>query len=54
MPSLSFNVFQPRTEEEQVRAAKRLIRRQNDRKRKLEEAGIKYDIEAIGYVRGLG
>ncbi|KAF8072063.1 hypothetical protein FPV67DRAFT_1483737 [Lyophyllum atratum] len=39
----------PRTEEEQVRAAKRLIKRQNDRKRKLADAGIKYDFEAVKY-----
>ncbi|KAG6841476.1 hypothetical protein C0991_010664 [Blastosporella zonata] len=39
----------PRTEEEQVRAAKRLIKRQNQRKRKLADAGIKYDFEAVSY-----
>ncbi|GLB40550.1 putative RNA recognition motif containing protein [Lyophyllum shimeji] len=39
----------PRTEDEQARAAKRLIKRQNERKRKLAEAGIKYDFEAVSY-----
>lgn len=33
-----------------MRAAKRLIKRQNDRKRKLADAGIKYDFEAVSYV----
>jgi len=41
----------PRTEEEQARAAKRLIKRQNQRKRKLADAGIKYDFEAVSYKR---
>ncbi|KIM39726.1 hypothetical protein M413DRAFT_446633 [Hebeloma cylindrosporum] len=39
----------PRTESEQARAAKRLLKRQQTRKRKLEEAGIKYDFEAVSY-----
>ncbi|KAF9466496.1 hypothetical protein BDZ94DRAFT_1319381 [Collybia nuda] len=39
----------PRTEGEQVRAARRLIKRQNERKRKLVDAGIKYDFEAVSY-----
>ncbi|KIK10287.1 hypothetical protein K443DRAFT_670913 [Laccaria amethystina LaAM-08-1] len=39
----------PRTEEEQRRAAKRLLKRQKERKRKLAEAGIKYNLEAVGY-----
>ncbi|KAG5646126.1 hypothetical protein DXG03_004365 [Asterophora parasitica] len=39
----------PRTEDEQIRAAKRLIKRQNERKRKLADAGIKYDFEAVSY-----
>ena len=43
--------FQPRTESEQARAAKRLLKRQQARKRKLEEAGIKYDFDAVSYVR---
>ncbi|KAG6917520.1 hypothetical protein DXG01_002267 [Tephrocybe rancida] len=38
-----------RTEEEQSRAAKRLIKRQNDRKRKLADSGIKYNFEAVSY-----
>ncbi|KAI0671896.1 hypothetical protein C8Q78DRAFT_972909 [Trametes maxima] len=39
----------PRTEEEQEKAEKRLLKRQEQRKRKLEEAGIKYDFEAVAY-----
>ncbi|KAF5362834.1 hypothetical protein D9758_007130 [Tetrapyrgos nigripes] len=38
-----------RTEEEQAKASKRLIKRQNDRKRKLEELGISYNFDAVGY-----
>jgi len=38
-----------RTELEQMRANKRLLKRQNERKRKLERAGIKYDFEAVSY-----
>ena len=45
-----FPDYQPRTEEEQRRAAKRLLKRQKERKRKLAEAGIKYNLEAVGYV----
>ncbi|KAK1215674.1 nucleolar protein [Marasmius sp. AFHP31] len=39
----------PRTVEEQERATKRLIRRQNEKKKKLEAAGIKYDFDAVAY-----
>ncbi|KAF8150606.1 hypothetical protein B0H34DRAFT_801546 [Crassisporium funariophilum] len=39
----------PRTETEQLRAAKRLLKRQNERKRKLAQAGIKYDFDGVGY-----
>ncbi|OCH93018.1 hypothetical protein OBBRIDRAFT_772212 [Obba rivulosa] len=39
----------PRTKEEQERAETRLLTRQEQRKRKLEEAGIKYDFEAVAY-----
>jgi nucleolar protein 15 len=39
----------PRTTLEQMRANKRLLKRQNERKRKLEQAGIKYDFEPVGY-----
>jgi hypothetical protein len=46
-------LFQPRTESEQARAAKRLLKRQQARKRKLEEAGIEYDFDAVSYVRNL-
>ncbi|THV04452.1 RNA-binding domain-containing protein [Dendrothele bispora CBS 962.96] len=38
-----------RTKEEQIKASKRLIKRQNDRKRKLEEMGISYNFDAVGY-----
>ncbi|KAF5382201.1 hypothetical protein D9615_004254 [Tricholomella constricta] len=44
----------PRTEDQQVRANKRLIKRQNERKRKLADAGIKYDFEAVGYKKAKG
>jgi nucleolar protein 15 len=44
-------VAQHRTESEQMRTNKRLLKRQNERKRKLEQAGIKYDFEAVSYVR---
>ena len=43
--------FQPRTEEEQERAEQRLLKRQEQRKRKLQEAGISYDFGAVAYVR---
>ncbi|KAH9838315.1 uncharacterized protein C8Q71DRAFT_522698 [Rhodofomes roseus] len=39
----------PRTPEEQERAEKRLLKRQAQRKRKLEEAGINYDFSAVAY-----
>ena len=39
-----------RTEESIQRAEKRLIKRQEERKRKLAEVGIKYDFNAIAYV----
>lgn len=38
-----------RTADEQARAAKRLIKRQNARKRRLAEAGIEYDFDAVSY-----
>lgn len=41
---------QPRTVEEQQKASKRLLKRQNERKRKLEAAGIQYDFDAVAYV----
>ncbi|KAJ7170590.1 hypothetical protein C8R43DRAFT_875612 [Mycena crocata] len=40
-----------RTEDEQLRAAHRLLKRQQERQRKLEKAGIKYDCGNAGYVR---
>ncbi|KAH9847514.1 hypothetical protein C2E23DRAFT_787356 [Lenzites betulinus] len=39
----------PRTEDETEKAERRLLKRQEQRKRKLEEAGIKYDFEAVAY-----
>ncbi|KAF9448310.1 RNA-binding domain-containing protein [Macrolepiota fuliginosa MF-IS2] len=39
-----------RTEEERIKSNKRLIKRQNERKRKLETLGIDYDFDAVGYV----
>ncbi|KIY44076.1 RNA-binding domain-containing protein [Fistulina hepatica ATCC 64428] len=39
----------PRTAESQERATKRLLRRQRERKRKLEALGISYDIDSAGY-----
>ncbi|KAI9000667.1 hypothetical protein BD414DRAFT_472377 [Trametes punicea] len=39
----------PRTEEEREKAERRLLKRQELRKRKLEEAGIDYDFEAVAY-----
>ncbi|KAI1797402.1 hypothetical protein LXA43DRAFT_984257 [Ganoderma leucocontextum] len=39
----------PRTEEELEKAEVRLLKRQQQRKRKLEEAGIKYDFETVAY-----
>lgn len=38
-----------RTEESIRKAEKRLIQRQKARKRKLEEAGIKYNLDAVSY-----
>jgi hypothetical protein len=47
---LIITFLQPRTEEEQKKASKRLLKRQRERKLKLEKAGIKYDFDAAGYV----
>lgn len=41
---------QPRTEESIQKAEKRLMKRQEERKRKLAEVGIKYDFDAVAYV----
>ncbi|KAF9223534.1 RNA-binding domain-containing protein [Gyrodon lividus] len=38
-----------RTEESIHKVEKRLMKRQKERKRKLEEAGIKYDFDAVAY-----
>lgn len=43
-------MFQPRTAEDKDKAEKRLLKRQAQRKRKLEETGIKYDFETVAYV----
>ncbi|KAJ6494694.1 hypothetical protein C8R47DRAFT_974566 [Mycena vitilis] len=40
-----------RSKDEQMRAAHRLLKRQQERQRKLEKAGIDYDFGAAGYVR---
>ncbi|KAF8962714.1 hypothetical protein BDZ97DRAFT_1662609 [Flammula alnicola] len=40
----------PRTDAEQVKAAKRLLKRQQERKLKLAKAGIKYNFDAAAYV----
>ena len=42
---------QKRTPAEQVKAEKRLLKRQRERKRKLAEAGIEYDLDAVSYKR---
>ncbi|KAI0775046.1 hypothetical protein BD413DRAFT_669790 [Trametes elegans] len=39
-----------RTQEEQEKAENRLLKRQEQRKRKLADAGINYDFEAVAYV----
>ncbi|KAJ3904563.1 hypothetical protein F5879DRAFT_801375 [Lentinula edodes] len=39
-----------RTLEEQAKATKRLLRRQNDKKSKLEKLGISYNFDAVAYV----
>jgi len=41
----------PRTADEMEKAEDRLIKRQNKKKRKLEEAGIKYDFDAVAYTK---
>ncbi|KAI0733503.1 hypothetical protein C8Q72DRAFT_594380 [Fomitopsis betulina] len=43
----------PRTEEEQERAEKRLLKRQEQRKRKLQDAGISYDFDAVAYSKSI-
>lgn len=44
---------QPRTEEQERAAEGRLLKRQEERKRKLADAGIEYDFEAVAYVSSL-
>ncbi|KAK7062841.1 nucleolar protein [Paramarasmius palmivorus] len=43
----------PRTEEEQAKANRRLIKRQKQKQQKLEAAGIKYSYDAVAYVSAL-
>ena len=43
-------LLQPRNEKQQRAAEKRLMNRQESRKRKLAEAGIVYNFEKVGYV----
>ncbi|KAG2035855.1 RNA-binding domain-containing protein [Suillus americanus] len=43
----------PRTQESMRKAEKRLIQRENERKRKLAEVGIKYDFDAVSYKKKL-
>jgi len=40
-----------RTEDEQAKAEKRLLRRQAEKKRKLQAAGIDYDFDAVAYAK---
>lgn len=44
-------ITQKRTPEEQAKAEKRLLKRQRERKRKLAEVGIEYDLDAVSYKR---
>jgi len=39
----------PRTPDEQAKASKRLMKRQSDKKRKLEQMGIAYNFDAVAY-----
>ena len=41
---------QSRTEDEKAKAEKRLLKRQKEKKRKLEAVGIDYDFSKVGYV----
>ncbi|KAJ3979288.1 hypothetical protein F5890DRAFT_1576040 [Lentinula detonsa] len=43
----------PRTSEQQERATKRLLKRQNDKKRKLKELGISYNFDDVAYKKPL-
>lgn len=47
---IPFFCVQPRTEEQERAAEGRLLKRQEERKRKLADAGIEYDFEAVAYV----
>lgn len=44
------HAVQPRTDVEIAKAEGRLLKRQNQKKRKLEEAGIKYNFDKVAYV----
>ncbi|KAJ7052559.1 hypothetical protein C8F01DRAFT_571058 [Mycena amicta] len=41
----------PRTKEQQLRVADRLIKRQDERQKKLAKAGIEYDVAGAGYIK---
>ena len=45
-------LLQPRNETQRRTAEKRLMKRQEARKRKLAEAGVVYNFEKVGYVSG--
>ena len=45
-------LLQPRNQTQRRTAEKRLIKRQEARKRKLAEAGIVYNFDEVGYVSG--
>ena len=46
-------LLQTRTESEQAKATRRLLKRQRERKLKLEKSGIKYDFDGAAYVSWL-
>jgi hypothetical protein len=50
MSNIDLLWMQPRTSEEQAKAEARLLKRQKEKQRKLEQAGIKYDFSQIAYV----
>ena len=45
-------LLQPRNETQRRTAEKRLMKRQEARKRKLAEAGVVYNFDKVGYVSG--
>lgn len=50
MLRLLFATLQTRTVEEQDKAEKRLLKRQVEKKRKLQASGIDYDFGPVAYV----